>query len=416
MKNIKIFSFALVALFAVVVHAKFDLNSWEYKSKIEVLSQVGEYVSLDLPAGVFEKSKPDLGDLRIVNEEGEVPYALGTESEKDFYNVLPTKMFNLGTILGRETSFVVDMGSFGVLHSRVTIETPSENFKRGVEVYASDDQESWDLIAGKGQIFDFTNHNNGYLHARFTTVSYPESTRRYLRVVINDFGEAPINVTGASVTREVKEVAREVSYSPIFEIVENQKDETTDVIADLGSAGIPTSGGELKTSDDIFSRSIVITESADKINWSPVGNGYIFSIDTPKFVGTNLKFSYSESRKRFIKISVLNGDDRPIKFDGVSLSGVVRSVIFRHEQGKNYYLYLANSSALKPQYDIEKFSQYLNTNDLIKVSAGPIEKNESFTPSSRPFTERFPQALTVTLVLIVLLLLGLVVKLFTSSR
>ncbi len=404
---------AVLFISALPAYADFSVTAWQYKSKVDISGQTGDYVSLDIPSDAFTKLRSDLADLRVVSEDGEVPYALALEDEKSLYAEVQARMFNLAVLPGQATTFMVDLGSSGLLHSRITINTSSENFRRGVEVYTSDDADSWQLINAKGQIFDFTDEANG-VKSQYTTVEYPESARRYLRVVINDLGEAPLAIHSVSVERQVVEKARTITYAPTYQISENSADKSTDIVTDLGSSGIPTSGGELKTADDIFSRGVVIYASNDKKSWSLVGTSYIFSIDTPKFSGANLKFSYAESRDRYIKVSILNGDDRPINFSGMTLSGIVRSIIFKPLSGRHYFLYLGNPEAVKPEYDIEKFAGYLDASKLSEAAAEPAGVNTSYTAPLLSFTERFPNILNLALVGIVLLLLGLLVKLFRS--
>ncbi len=419
MKKItKIFLFGLLISQPAFALADFEIKSWEYRAKINI-RQPEEYVVLDLPSTAFEKLKPSLGDLRVVNlSDGveEVPYTIAVEEEKNFVRDLPARMYNLGTVLGVSTSFELDLGRSGLLHSQVAIETASENFKRGVEVYGSDDGKSWILLNGKGQIFDFTNREGGYLQARYADVKYPESTLRYLKVVVGDAGEAPLNITGAKVRREVREVAREILYDPTFEVIQNGKDKTTDVIIDLEVDGTPTSGGELNIKSELFSRGVIIYASSDRTSWSVIGSGYIFSIDTPKFRGSNLKFFYPESRKRYLKISILNKDDKPMSVDGVALSGVARRILFKYAPGGNYYLYLGNADARSPQYDIEKFSGYLVDENVGKTDMGEVEKNDKFVPKKLPLTEEYPYLLNISLVIVVLILGALAVRLFTSVK
>ena len=430
------FSFNLfVVVFSLLsfqtASADFDIKNWEYKGKIDVKDQVGgDYISFDLPASVFEKLRPGLEDIRVASEDGEmsalspveVPYVLTIESGKSFNTDLPSKMYNLGKVLGRETSFIVDLNNGGALHSQITVETSSENFKRGVKVYGSDDlsvgeagQKGWQLLNDKGQIFDYTNREGRYTNSRFMEISYPESTLRYLKVVIDDTSETPLNITGAKVGRMILENAREISYTPTFLITQNEKDKTTDIVADLGAGGIPSSRGEIETGNqtsEVFGRGIVVSDSDDKSSWQNIARGYIFSVSTSKFTGSNLGFSYPESRKRYLKVSILNRDDGPLQIDGINLFGVVRKVWFKQISGKKYYLYLGNDQAKRPEYDVSSLSQYVNKESLRQATLGEIEKNKKFVAPQKSFIENHPNVLTSVLLLVVLLLFCLVVRLF----
>ncbi|MBI3633276.1 MAG: DUF3999 family protein [Candidatus Vogelbacteria bacterium] len=417
MKLAKIFLATFLLFAAFNTFADFNQKLWQYQSKITVDNQSkGGYATLDIPSTVFEKLNSNLSDLRIVNEDGEVPFVAATQNAKNYTSDLPGRVYNLGTKLGISTSFEIDLGQKGLAHSGVTIETPSENFKRGVEVYGSNDTANWQLLNGKGQIFDYTNREGDYINSRYTTISYPEGTWKFLRVVINDSGEIPLNITGAKVTREVKENAKEISYTPAFEVSENSKNKSTDVVLDLGQEGIPHSGGELSTNSEIFSRGVVVYESADKNTWSTIGQGYIFSVDTPKFAGQNLSFNYSESRKRYVKISILNQDDKPINILSVKLSGTVRNIIFKYNNDKHYALFMGNPKAVASQYDFGQLVQYIDTAGLLKADVGPIETNSDYVTPQIPLSESSPYILPTFLVVVVIILFILVARLFMTTK
>lgn len=417
---------AAAALFAVFVSADFDAARWEFRAKISGgESRPGaaaetNFVVLDLPAELFSHLKPDLSDLRVVNPSGWWPYVAAAERETETYTAVPARMFNLSSARGESTTFVVDVGANGVFHNSLTVSTPSENFRRIVEIHGSNDQNSWRMLNPRGQIYDYTVRDIKPVAVRDTRVSYPDSTFRYLLVKILDQGEAPLKITGVKIKRSVSISARELTFTPGMETADNGKDKTTDIVLDLGDKGIPHRRGRITTSSANFSRAVAIYDSDDKTNWRLLTHAYLYSISTSNFTGSNLDFAYPESTKKYLKLSILNKDDQPISAGNVTLFGVVRRILFSYDDpSKEYYLYLGNPAAKRPQYDIEKISQYVDVASLNRVSVGAAEKNPYFVPIAPPkppLSERSPYILPTVLGVVVAVLAFLLMKIVVKTK
>lgn len=404
-------------LFATTVSADFNKKDWEFRSEITFPGeQRAGYASFDIPKELLQNLNSNLSDLRIISGETEVPFVLTTENEKDSLSNVPAKVFNISSVQGQSTGFIVDTNNRGSFHNRVTIETSGENFKRDVKIEGSDDQKTWNILNQDGQIFDYTYREGGYINSKFLSVDYPQSTYRYLRVTIFDRGELPIKVIGGSVQSRLKSEGRKIAYSPMVKQEENPNDKSTDIFLDLDKNGVPHSQGEFVTNDTNFSRGITVSESTDGKSWNVLGNGYIFSINTEEFSGKNLSFSYPESRKRYLKISILNRDDQPIKVDEVKLYGIVRKVLFKADADKTYYAYFGNPKARSGEYDLGTVSQYLNAENIGNATLRSPEKNPDFVPTLPPLSERSPYLLPGFLVLIVIILAIILVKLFINKK
>ena len=398
----------------MTVHADFNSPAWEWRSRVIGGSFLGsDFVLLDLPSDFFSYLKSDLSDLRVANQDGEVPYVIAQEKESETFTGVPARMFNLSYAPGDATSLEVDLGQLGVFHNSINIETTSENFRRIVEIQGSNDQASWRTLNPRGQIFDYTVRDIKPVSVRDTNVAYPDATFRYLLVKVFDQGEEPLKVRGVKVFRKVSMPSRELFYSPLLEIVENKDEHTTNVILDIGARGIPHRRGRITTSSVNFNRAVAIFDSDNKTDWRLLSNAYLFVIDTPKFRGSSLDFSYPESNRRYLRLSIYNRDDKPINISEAGLYGIVRRILFKFDSVKDYYVYLGNSEARRPQYDIEAISQYVDAVGLNRVSAEPVEKNGDYVVAVAPrppLTERSPYILPVILGIVVAILAFLLLK------
>lgn len=409
---------SLFLLRAVSVSADFDPAMWQYSKKIQgPLSQ--EFVLLDLDEEVFNSSNDNLSDLRIIDERGrEVPYTLVAEGDRRSVSTLPVRLFDKSFIPGESTVFTLDIGASGQFHNRLIIYTGSENFRRMVEVEGNNDGKSWRFLTNRGQIYDYTLRDPiKPVSVQDTSVSYPESTVRYLRVRILDRGETPLEITGASLERRIESVAREGTFEPKIEIFQNSEEHATEIVADLGVRGIPTRRVLFDFSENNFNRQLEIFASNNPNgDWRFITSNYIFKVNTEKFQGENLLVQYPETQTRYLKFIIYNRDDKPLTLKDLRLKGTFRALAFKIEDPNvTYSLYYGNLSSRRAEYDIEKLFPYLDTAAMNHVELGREMKNDKFSPPKPPLTERNPNLLPVFLGLIVAVLGFLLLRLFAKN-
>lgn len=406
-KPFKLTPFIWITAFGLSLPAAADFRpaDWPYLKKIEAPSPIQQhYVALIVEKGVFDKARLDLGDLRIIEEHGEeVPYKLVVEQRDIKETAYSPRIFNQAFIPRSHSVFSLDLGQRGLLHNRLTIETPSVNFRRLVTIEGSDDQWTWKKLKTKGGIFDFSEE----YHARYTTVDYPENSYRYLRVTIVVEGEVPLIITGVKVYSWIAwEPREEVVATKILGRRENPERRGTELDLDLGYRGLPTHHLEILTPEKNFRRQVEVTGSDDGKTWFPVGSGHIFKYETAKFTGSDLHVRYREALRRYLRITILNYDDRPLQITGVKIYGIARKVVFSYEAGRQYFLYYGNPDAASPRYDIEQLLPYLALKNPPVVRLGREEGNPRYVKKqvSRPWTEERPYLLWGVLGVVVLAL------------
>lgn len=408
------------SLFVGNTLADFNLFNWRYFRDIRLTDQISQdsLAAFNLDNQVFENSKSDLSDLRIVDAAGvEVAYKLAIESEKQLYQTYAARMINVGSLPQQYTEVVLDLANNGSLHNSVTLITPSTNFRKRVEVEASSDGNQWFLIkkANEGPlIYDYSLD----FKAHATTVNYPSSTYRFLRLKIIDDLSNPIKVTGATTFNNLLIGAREVRLKPAV-LVTKQEKQDTQITLDLGARGIPNNQIVMGTDVANFNRQVVLEGSNDNSKWVPLGGDVIFNYRTEKFTDSKLFVTYPESNLRYIKVTVKNHDDQPISFAGFEVVGNLRRVLFLVKAGQTYRLYYGNSRARLPEYDLQSYLQYLNTENPLGALLSFMEKNPSFVEekaAEKPITERYPYLLSSVLGIAVLVLGTMVFKLLRQVK
>ena len=387
--------------------ADFKGEKWRYSKEIRVTGSQ-RLTSFSLDNQVYEHAKEGMADLRIIDNSGEeVKYKMTIESGQKTIETIPVAIRDLGIKVGENTQFIVDLGRGGILHNSITIQTSSVNFRRQVEVEASDDLANWLLVKKQSEgayIYDYSLD----FKAKNTTVYYPQSTARYLRIKILDMGEEPIKVTGASVINDIYISSRTATYDPkLLEEKNDQEKQTSTYLLDLGAKGIPSNKISFETSEANFNREVLIEGSNDNSTFTRLGSDVIFSYQTPGFNGAKDSVSFNEGNFRYLRFTVFNRDNAAVKLSDFKVFGTVRKVIFDYLSGETYKLYYGNLQARYPDYDIESYLQYFNSSDVSAAVLGSEEENESFVPEKakeKPLTERYPFLLPGVLVVGVLIL------------
>jgi hypothetical protein len=101
---------------------------------------------------------------------------------------------------------------------------------------------------------------------------------------------------------------------------------------------------------------------------------------------------FPETRLRWQKLCIFQGDDRPVRLSRIRLLGVDRMVSFRSEAPGTYWLYYGAPPASPPVYDLARTAGP----DFATAGVGslsPRESNPAYEPppqATRPWTERYP--------------------------
>jgi len=405
------FAVAFALLVPILALADFSKTDWQFKKNI-VLPAISEptYVQVKLDKDI-SKTGMNYDDVRVVGDKnGETPYQITVKDSSVINDHYSSGLFDQSINPQTGDSFIVlDLGGDGLLHNEIRFETQSENFKKQVLIYASDSKISvesskWRLLTSNGYIFNFTDKNANF-SASGLTVRYPDSSARYVKAVISGSGEGKAVISNASVIRYEVSTKKE-NILNLTASKSEMADLKADVLtADLGVSGFPTSRIQLSASDLNFNRRVSIQTSNDGQNWTLAAQGYIFSLNTPKFKGDSMSVEYPERRARYIRAIIFNDDNKPLVFsDAVNIYGVSRMLAFETSPGENYSMYYGNEKASAPRYDLARFFQYLEIAKMPEASLSAEAFNTDYVapkPPELPLTERYPFLLNITLAILV---------------
>jgi len=197
--KIFIITVVLLALASSTVAADFSQRDWRYVKDIMLPSefQPESLVELVPDREVFAGAAGGLADLRIIsNENIEIPYKLEiskfVKETPARETPWPSSILNVSRDTGQRTTNVeVDLGTPGLPSHRLTISVPDVNFYREVTLEASTDRENWSTVMPRAEIYAFDTPS---FVDKSLNITYPETTSRYLLLVIHDEDSPPLTI------------------------------------------------------------------------------------------------------------------------------------------------------------------------------------------------------------------------------
>jgi len=375
-------------LLAGITYAAFQPDLWAFRRPVQTSHSALNVLPVD--SIVYQTSKSELKDLRLLRSGNEVPYVLRTLSggrEEQRFNPRITDRM---AVPGLGTQAVLEI-SDAAPHNRLTIHTGATNFRQQIRIEGSDDRKHWGIIRRDGTIFDVSTPDQ---HASNLSVSYPESSRHYLRVTVVGWRNPDaIRSVSMSFVRDVP-AQRETVAESSPKVTADRAARSSVLEIDLGFDR-PFDRIRFDPTPGFFSRPVTVSASHDNKTWQIAGFGTIVR----SAGGEQLSISLPEHWARYVRAEVRNEDDPPLVFSRVRIEGLRRELIFRAEMAGSYWLYSGNPKAAPVHYDLGTILP-AQVNALPAVF-GHLEKNPDYRPSKPPVSERSPWLLPGLLILLV---------------
>jgi hypothetical protein len=401
----------LLAIFLpVLVYAAFDQTQWLYYKDISWVG--GDIVKFPLDEEIFAGGRSDFSDLRVISQNGqERPYKMLTDTDANRIEYIPVQITNNSYVKGGATFAVVEIEE-GKIVNRLHISTPDKNFRRNVKVYGGDDGKQWSTILDNGYIYDYTD-TKGNFSSQGSTLSFSDSTFKYLKVEIDDPEGMPIKISGIEVSERVQKIAREVERTPVVSVKEDRKTNETNIVADSGQRGIPQNKAEIFATAENFNRTATVYSGNGNDQWRLLAQEYIFRYRTARVSSEKITVQFPETNDRYLKIVIQNKDDQPIGATGIKTFATYREVIFQAVSGESYKVFYGNTKVRAPEYDFEKYLQYLDIGGGSTATLSVQKNNDAYAPpipTQKPQPEKYARFLPSMIALAGLLLLFLVYK------
>jgi hypothetical protein len=321
-----------------------EAGDWAFRKPVNIPA-VSEktFVELPLDADIARDATPTLSDVRLRDDTGsDVPYAVRRRERVAPVSTRETAMLDLVTTREGTVRFVLDAGTDGSRHARVrlSIREQARNFRVPVRVEVADESKAWRIVREAGFIYRVEAETK----TADTSVSYPTTTARWVRVTVGPEKGRPLPLAGAAIV--LGDSAREEDRIPatIAERDAESMRRTTRLVLDLRSRR-PADRVELDVFDHNFQRVVLIEAGDDRKTWRWVGSGGVSGVDAAGLRERLTSLRFAETSARYLRLTIQNLDDQPLTVGGARVFVAKRSIVFEALPGRSYVLEYGNPRA-----------------------------------------------------------------------
>ena len=313
-----------------------QLFSYQYFKTIKITGK-SAYKQFFLTEDIYENSKNNLGDIRIIDKNGkEVPYVIETEKEQEKHSEKIVARAKIDEVLTKKDKmeFIVKFNSDSslkdIIGNRFEL-IPSKNFYTEYTLLGSNNGTDWEQIAS-GEIYKTPDKAN-------LTIEFSEKRYEFYKIVTpldkgNIFSEAILKLSNNEAGK-FKTIRTKLDYK-----VEQEGKNT---ILKIKSKFLPLKNIVLDAEDE-FQRNYVV-RSGDGF----YAEGIISKVGEKSNLMINLE---NVPKLSEIIVEIRNGDNSPLKIKGVTGNYVPDRIVFKATEGENYKITFGDESLDKPEYDI----------------------------------------------------------------
>lgn len=347
----------------------FAQQKFKYATDVQKIDSNGFY-SIDLRPDLTGKCKPDLADIRLIDERGKlVPYLPGSSlpvKDQSSYLELPHL-----SVAGQKDSLVTYIAENRQVLSidRLWIRLRNTAVSRSINVLGSDDLKHWFAIKEDVTLQNRIADKAGTFEE---PVFLPASTYRYFKIEVNDRKKAPINIlqTGIYVSRTTKPLYVEVPH-----------------------AGLT---GAIRKDTSLFTVSFKEPYRIDKLLLNISGAKYysrrlkVYRIEGNKkewlkdtTITSTGNSVYVSAKAGKILLMILNEDNPPLVVISVQVYQLKQSLVAYLERQRAYRIVFGNPNALPARFDLQFFTDSIGGR-LPAVSHSGIIRMQNINQARKP--------------------------------
>lgn len=410
-----------------------DWTLWSHVAEVSQPWGNEPFCRLLLSGEVYHLSRGDLADLRLVDGTGgQIPYVLYQPQDEVKKQEFRLEELNRGVMADGSAALTLDFGS-QVMKDQIAVETSGTNFRRKIVVEGSNDNREFITLVDGAYVFAIPGQSG---IQRFPTLRLPRNDFRYLRIRVYPMTgeEGVITIGRVTVWQEhSKRVVRQPVVMKLMVSGMEDKTKTSWQVYDLQYNHLPLVGIRLEVAEERFYRYVAIEGREqekiqveirgednrrryreEEVPWRHLRSGtiYRYSMTTGQ-VEESLRLSLQDGAvPRYIRISIRNYDDQPLTVKSAEGEMIPHQLLFAR-QDEVCQLYTGNPLVAAPRYDLEQTLSQPTKIPAAEVTFSDMKPNPSFAikpVKTVPWTERHKILLWVTLILIVVVLGGFIIK------
>ncbi|WP_437872104.1 DUF2339 domain-containing protein [Sorangium sp. So ce363] len=369
---------------------------------IEGVDAAGDH-RVDVDLDLYRESRAEelLADVRIAGPDGaEVPYVIREPGAAHASGRIAATMLDPGVDAAGVAHATWALDAPGTRHCRVELSVTGGSFLREARVETGADPRALSEVARGAHVYRIPQGSETVEHL---SVRYPLSRAALVRIRLVPQGApardaaADVRITGGAVSCEPQAPTESPALPPLA-IVETQRDseaKTTLVTLDAGADGAPLEAVLLDVATPEFSRRVDVASTTYRAVWPAVGSGMIHRIRPHGESGPSLastRIPLIPTRKRFLRLTIHDGDSAPLSLSGAQGEVRAREVVFRAARPGPHRLYVGDALGKRPSYDLADLLDHTvrERPPAARLGAAAANPELGAAPVARdlPFTER----------------------------
>jgi hypothetical protein len=384
-----------IALILLFLLAGFSQTQAQFKNKamLDVPDSTGFY-SIQITPELSGFIKTDLSDIRIMNEQQkQVPFVVRNAATPKINNRFDTLSIVQNRLNDSGKSVIVVQNETAAMLNGFALVIKNADVLRSASLMGSNDGKSWFSIV---ENIYFSNASSQDKDEYLQQVSFPLSSYHFYKIVINNEKNAPLNVM--SVIKVVSEEfkARDPYVSNPF-VTFSQKDSSDGysyvTVENPYAYHIEKIDLEVK-GPKFFKRDLAVEAGSGNYQYT-IDAGSIHSFIVPVF-----------NDKRWT-IRIYNGDNPPLSVTALQTYQSDKQLIALLDAGKKYTLYMNDSAAKAPSYELQNFKDSI-PQVTRNIAVDTIEKIRTETIKK---VETSKNWLWITLIVVLIVLTFFTVRL-----
>lgn len=398
-----------------------DPHYFRYQRTITLPTGSGQSCATLDPA-LFPHAAPSLKDLRLYQDNREIPYAI-TLSEPQQPDSDTATIRNLG-LRGRNVVFDLEMPNRP--YTELTLDLPERDFIATATVSGTRDPNYANQTRlGEFTLFDLTSQRL----SRSTTIHLQETSLPYLHIelaISPATGTHTLDTSPRALQKMVQSVtvppSREAQslYTTAAEATSiTQRDRRSVATFNLPER-IPIERVSFALTPNFkanFSRDVSITDHptatanpADSLGETLSGTILRVhltqagreirqeQLSVPATLGSNMQSAAT------VEVAVNNGDDTPLPITVVRLETRQRKICFDAPAAQPLTLFYGDAALTAPQYDYTRLFSPSGEFHTAKLSPEQLNPAYRERPDARPLTDRHPHLLWIALLIVICIL------------
>ena len=391
----KRFLLPLLLLFLCRLAAEDPLREYEFVREVKSGGGTAETLAIRFDNALYRHTDDNYGNIFLADADGAaVPFAVRTAAEKKEIETV-TRFDGKITAFSRDAKDNSAAVEFTLPEEKafctLEFETNLSRFDKKVDLIFFD-------AAGKtvrrDDALKLFKYDGLYGNS---SVAFAPVRAKKVQITLRDFTEKKVSPYSAEKTgtldhvtiqssraeefrfkkitaaaREKQTIRGKAKEIPVLLAELGRREEKGRTVIELDAARVPVNSLVLRADDKRFSRPAKI-EFSDK-------KGRTLSLAAFEASDAGKKISLRGLRCGKITVTVMNGDDAPLKNLRLAWTVPERLILARPSGGKDLRLYYGGN-APKKTYDIEKYADALSLGKLDLLTPGPETPASSYSPA-----------------------------------